>query len=80
MLHAGLIRLTGFRAAEQGGAVALCVVAAIFWLIIADEKAHRIVDKLTNVPNLSRGQLEYLDVLSVFLESYENEHHRIDVS
>ena len=51
---------------------------------IHDETDYRntqeIVDALTSIPKLSKGQAEYLDTLSVLMEAYEEEHHAIDLS
>jgi HTH-type transcriptional regulator/antitoxin HigA len=41
---------------------------------------QEIVDALTSIPILSAGQREYLETLTVLMEAYEDEHHRIDTS
>jgi HTH-type transcriptional regulator/antitoxin HigA len=44
------------------------------------ENTQEIVDALTSVPRMSRGQSEYLETLSVLMQAYEQENHRIDTS
>lgn len=46
----------------------------------AFENAQEMIDALTSLPKLSRGQGEYLDTLTILLEAYEDEHHPIDAS
>ena len=52
--------------------------------VIHDEAGYgntqEIVDALTGIPRLSKGQSEYLETLGVLMEAYEQEHHAIDVS
>ena len=52
--------------------------------VIHDESdfanTQEVVDALTSVPTLSAGQGEYLETLTVLMEAYEHEHHRIDTS
>ena len=49
---------------------------------IHDEVAYRntqeMIDALTSLPRLSKGQLKYLDTLTVLFEAYEDEHHALD--
>lgn len=51
---------------------------------ILDEVAYRnardMIDALTSLPKLSRGQGDYLDTLTILFEAYEAEHHAIDAS
>ena len=51
---------------------------------IRDEVDYRnargMIDALTSVPKLSKGQLDYLDTLTILFEAYEAEHHDIDTS
>jgi HTH-type transcriptional regulator / antitoxin HigA len=51
---------------------------------IHDEIEYRntqqMIDALTNVPRLTKGQKEYLDTLSILMEAYEDEHHPIDAT
>jgi len=53
-------------------------------LAIHDEVAYRnameVIDALTRLPELTRGQLEYLDTLSILVGEYENEHEPFDTS
>jgi HTH-type transcriptional regulator/antitoxin HigA len=44
------------------------------------ENTQDIVDALTSVPWMSRGQSEYLETLSVLMQAYEQENHEIDTS
>jgi HTH-type transcriptional regulator/antitoxin HigA len=44
------------------------------------DNAQEIIDRLTDLAHPTRGQLEYLDTLSVLVEAYEEEHHAIDAS
>ena len=44
------------------------------------DNTQEIVDALTSIPHLSRGQSDYLETLSVLMEAYEEEHHAIDTS
>ncbi len=52
--------------------------------VIHDESdfvnTQEIMDALTSIPILPEGQGEYLETLSVLVEAYEREHHRIDTS
>jgi HTH-type transcriptional regulator / antitoxin HigA len=47
---------------------------------VAYANAQEVIDALTGLPELSKGQAEYLDTLTVLLEAYENEHHSFDES
>jgi HTH-type transcriptional regulator/antitoxin HigA len=51
---------------------------------IHDEVAYRntqeMIDALTSVPKLSRGQTDYLDTLTILFEAYEDEHHAISAA
>lgn len=44
------------------------------------DDAIEVIDKLTSIPTLTKGQAEYLETLSVLVEDYEREHHAIDTS
>jgi HTH-type transcriptional regulator/antitoxin HigA len=46
----------------------------------AFENTQEMIDALTSIPKLSRGQGDYLETLSILLEAYEDEHHAIDGS
>lgn len=35
------------------------------------------LDRLTSLPRMTKGQEQYLETLSVLVEAYENEHHAI---
>jgi len=35
------------------------------------------LDRLTSLPQMTKGQEQYLETLSVLVEAYENEHHAI---
>jgi HTH-type transcriptional regulator/antitoxin HigA len=41
---------------------------------------QEMIDALTCVPKLTKGQERYLDTLSVLMEAYEREHEEIDTS
>lgn len=51
--------------------------------IIADEVDYEntieMLDRLTSLPSLSKGQEQYLETLSVLVAAYENECHGIEV-
>jgi antitoxin component HigA of HigAB toxin-antitoxin module len=51
---------------------------------IHDETSYsntqEMIDRLTSLPRLTRGQERYLDTLSILLEAYEDEHETIDLS
>jgi HTH-type transcriptional regulator/antitoxin HigA len=47
---------------------------------VAYDNALAIVEALTDVPELSDGQGEYLDTLAILIEAYEREHLPIDTS
>ena len=44
------------------------------------ENLQVIIDRLTSIPRLTRGQAEYLDTLTVLFEAYEREHYPIKTS
>jgi HTH-type transcriptional regulator/antitoxin HigA len=46
----------------------------------AYENTQQIVDALTSVPRMSRGQSEFLETLSVLMQAYEQENHQVDTS
>lgn len=50
---------------------------------IHDEVDYRnvieMLDALTSLPRMTRGQQEYLETLSVLIESYERDHHAVEV-
>jgi HTH-type transcriptional regulator / antitoxin HigA len=39
-------------------------------------RTQQMIDALTSLPKLTKGQLLYLDTLTVLLEAYEEEHER----
>jgi len=41
------------------------------------DNAQEIIDRLTSVPRLTKGQKEYLDTLSILFSAYEQEHEPI---
>lgn len=43
------------------------------------ENTLAMLDRLTSLPRLSRGQEQYLETLSVLVAAYEREHHAIEV-
>ena len=43
------------------------------------ENTIEMLDRLTSLPRLTRGQQQYLETLSVLVESYESEHHATEV-
>lgn len=51
--------------------------------VIADEVDYEnmieMLDRLTSLPRLSKGQGQYLETLSVLVAAYENECHAIEV-
>jgi HTH-type transcriptional regulator/antitoxin HigA len=52
--------------------------------VIRDEASYgntmEVVDALTSIPKLSKGQMEYLDTLTVLVEAYERDRRAIDTS
>ena len=44
------------------------------------ENAQELIDRLTSIPKLTKGQADYLDTWTVLFEDYEREHHDIDTS
>ena len=42
------------------------------------DNVQEIIDRLTSVPRLTKGQKEYLDTLTILLSAYEKERHAID--
>jgi HTH-type transcriptional regulator / antitoxin HigA len=44
------------------------------------ENAQDMIDRLTCVPKLSRGQRDYLEALTVLFESYEERHLALDLA
>src|SRR5436305_659252 len=42
------------------------------------DNTQEVVDLLTSIPRLTKGQSEYLETLSVLMEAYEAAHHLID--
>lgn len=44
------------------------------------ENTIEMLDRLTSLPRLTKGQEQYLDTLSVLVEAYEHEHHAIEVA
>ncbi len=47
---------------------------------VAYKNAQEVIDALTCVPDLSKGQMAYLRTLTVLFEAYENERHALDTS
>lgn len=49
---------------------------------VRDEVSYRntqeMIDALTAIPRPTKGQLKYLDTLTVLFEAYEDEHHGLD--
>jgi HTH-type transcriptional regulator / antitoxin HigA len=43
------------------------------------ENTIEMLDRLTSLPRLTKGQEQYLETLSVLVEAYESEHHAIEV-
>ena len=41
------------------------------------DNAQEIIDRLTSVPRLTKGQKEYLDTLSILFSAYEQEHYPV---
>lgn len=44
------------------------------------DNTQEMIDALTSIPTLSKGQSEYLDTLTILFSAYEREHHAIDTS
>ena len=44
------------------------------------QNTMEVIDALTSLPKLTKGQREYLDTLAVLVGAYEREHHAIDTS
>ena len=42
-------------------------------------QAQKVVNKLALLPRLTRGQADYLEVLTVLVEKYEDEHYAINI-
>jgi HTH-type transcriptional regulator/antitoxin HigA len=47
---------------------------------VAYDNASAMIDALTRLPELTPGQSQYLDTLSILIEAYEKEQHPIDTS
>ena len=47
---------------------------------VAYDNALAVIDALTRLPELTPGQSQYLDTLSILVEAYEKERHPIDTS
>src|SRR4030095_17223203 len=47
---------------------------------VAYRNAQEMIDALTNLPRLSKGQMQYLDTLTILFEAYEDEHHALEES
>ncbi len=43
------------------------------------EQVIRMLDRLTSLPRLTKGQERYLETLSVLVEAYERDQHAIDL-
>ena len=44
------------------------------------EHVQELIDRLTSIPKLSKGQADDLETWTVLFEDYEREHHAIDTS
>jgi len=44
------------------------------------ENTQEVIDRLTSIPKLTKGQAEYLDTLTVLFEAYEEERYRVETS
>jgi len=44
------------------------------------ESMIEMLDRLTSLPRLTKGQEQYFETLSVLVEAYENDHHAIEVA
>jgi len=44
------------------------------------ERARRIAEGILRLSRRTRGQLDYLETLTILMESYERQHHAIDTS
>lgn len=44
------------------------------------ENTIEMLDRLTSLRRLTKGQEQYLETLSVLVEAYESDHHAIEVS
>ena len=44
------------------------------------DNAQEIIDRLTSVPRLTKGQKEYLDTITILFSAYEEAHYSIPVS
>jgi HTH-type transcriptional regulator/antitoxin HigA len=44
------------------------------------ENAQELIDALTSVPELSPGQADYLETLTILIDAYEAQHHALDLS
>src|SRR5262249_6124082 len=44
------------------------------------EAVQEVIDRLTSLADLTQGQEEYLDTLTVLFEAYEKEHHAIETA
>jgi HTH-type transcriptional regulator/antitoxin HigA len=42
------------------------------------ENTIEMLDRLTSLPRLTKGQEQYLETLSVLVEAYESDHHAIE--
>ena len=42
-------------------------------------EAQKVINKLAILPRLTRGQADYLEVLTVLVEKYEDEHYVINI-
>ncbi len=42
------------------------------------DNAQEIIDRLTSVPRLTKGQKEYLDTITILFSAYEQEHDSIE--
>ena len=44
------------------------------------DKVQEILDRLTSLPRMTKGQVEYLDTLTLLFEAYERRHFEIETS
>ena len=44
------------------------------------DQVQEILDRLTSLPRMTKGQIEYLDTLTLLFEAYERRHFEIETS
>ncbi len=47
---------------------------------VSYENSQEIIDSLTSLPKLTRGQREYLETMTILFSAYESQRHAIDTS